>query len=227
MTVVAAGESGPSRAQQSQPAQPQSAPRSRHIRGLDGIRAIGVIGVLLYHGGVSWIPGGLLGVDVFFVLSGFLITSLLLDERERTGRISLRRFWLRRLRRLAPALILLVLVVSVVWGLILRTDVLSLRKDSLFALGYCANWWFAFSGQGYFQSLASPSPLLHTWSLAVEEQFYLLWPLAVVALGRRSRVVEVDGHGADHLLPVHHQVDREGAVDHPHLRSVAHGRGMS
>jgi peptidoglycan/LPS O-acetylase OafA/YrhL len=156
------------------------------IAGLDGIRAIAVIGVLLYHAGVKGLPGGLFGVDVFFVLSGFLITSLLLNERRRSGRISLRQFWVRRLRRLAPALILVVLAVALTWGLILHTSQPGLRKDSFFALGYGANWWFAFSGQGYFASLAPPSPLLHTWSLAVEEQFYLLWPLAVVALTRRG-----------------------------------------
>jgi peptidoglycan/LPS O-acetylase OafA/YrhL len=167
-------------------AQVRSAPGDTRIAGLDGIRAIAVIGVLLYHAGVKALPGGLFGVDVFFVLSGFLITSLLLEERHRDGRISLRRFWIRRLRRLAPALIVVVLAVTLVWGLILHSAQPGLRKDSFFALGYGANWWFAFSGQGYFQSLAPPSPLLHTWSLAVEEQFYLLWPLAVAALTRRG-----------------------------------------
>jgi peptidoglycan/LPS O-acetylase OafA/YrhL len=159
------------------------------IAGLDGIRAIAVIAVLLFHGGVKWLPGGLLGVDTFFVLSGFLITWLLLAESSRIGFISLRKFWGRRIRRLAPALILVVLAVSVTWGFLLKTATPSLRKDSLFALGYSSNWWFAFSRQGHFQSLAPPSPLLHTWSLAVEEQFYLLWPLAVVALTTRGRRV--------------------------------------
>jgi peptidoglycan/LPS O-acetylase OafA/YrhL len=171
--------------------QPRWASRGRvpgdsRIAGLDGIRAVAVAGVLLYHAGVKALPGGLFGVDVFFVLSGFLITSLLLDERRREGRISLRRFWIRRIKRLAPALIVVVLAVALTWGVILHGPAPGLRKDSFFALGYVANWWFAFSGQGYFQSLAPPSPLLHTWSLAVEEQFYLLWPLAVVALTRRG-----------------------------------------
>jgi peptidoglycan/LPS O-acetylase OafA/YrhL len=159
------------------------------IAGLDGLRAVAVVGVLLYHAGVSWIPGGLLGVDVFFVISGFLITTLLLDERARTGRTALLAFWARRLRRLLPALVAMLLFVSVVWGLILKDDVASLRHDVLFAFGYSANWWFAFSGQGYFQLLSSPSPVLHTWSLAVEEQFYLFWPLAVAALLSRGRRV--------------------------------------
>jgi peptidoglycan/LPS O-acetylase OafA/YrhL len=172
------------------PAAGDARPGSARIAGLDGLRAVAVIGVLLYHAGVSWIPGGLLGVDVFFVISGFLITTLLLDERARTGRIALRAFWTRRLRRLLPALIAMLLFVSVVWGLLLKNDGgISLRRDVLFAFGYSANWWFAFSGQGYFQLLNAPSPVLHTWSLAVEEQFYLLWPLAVAALLSRGRHV--------------------------------------
>ncbi len=189
---MAAQQASPPRARE----QPRAAaavsvgsPKKSYIVGLDGIRAAAVVAVILYHAGLSWMPGGLLGVDVFFVVSGFLITSLLLQERQRSGRISLREFWTRRLRRLAPALLLMVLLVTVVWGFILKTDPLTLRRDSLFALGYGANWWFAFSGQGYFQSLAPPSPLLHTWSLAVEEQFYLLWPLVVVALCAKGRGV--------------------------------------
>jgi peptidoglycan/LPS O-acetylase OafA/YrhL len=166
-------------------------PGKARIPGLDGLRAIAVIGVMLYHAGVKWIPGGLLGVDVFFVISGFLITSLLLGERTRTGRIALRQFWGRRIRRLMPALVLVLLFVSITWGLLLKEDVLSLRKDVLFALGYASNWWFALSGKGYFQSLAAPSPVLHTWSLAVEEQFYLIWPPVVAWLLARGRRVGV------------------------------------
>ena len=163
--------------------------RSSRIAGLDGLRALAVIGVLLYHAGVAWIPGGLLGVDVFFVISGFLITTLLLDERARTGGTALRAFWTRRLRRLLPALVAMLVFVSVVWGLVLKDDTGSLRHDVLFAFGYSANWWFAFSGQGYFHLLSAPSPVLHTWSLAVEEQFYLIWPIAVAALLSRGRRV--------------------------------------
>ena len=159
------------------------------LTGLDGLRGIAVLAVMLYHAGVSWLPGGLLGVDVFFVISGFLITYLLVTEWDRSGGIKLGTFWLRRARRLLPALVLMLLFVSVVWGLMIGDDSLPLRKDVLFALGYGANWWFAFSGQGYFSSFASPSPVLHTWSLSVEEQFYLLWPLVVVLLLRRGRSV--------------------------------------
>ena len=136
-----------------------------------------MLAVLLYHAGVSWLPGGLLGVDAFFVLSGFLITGLLLNEWRSTGRLDLTGFWARRARRLLPALLLLLILVSVDVAVTgtgpLRT---SFRWDALSSLGYAANWRFAFSHQGYFGATA-PSPLLHLWSLGVEEQFYLLWPL--------------------------------------------------
>jgi peptidoglycan/LPS O-acetylase OafA/YrhL len=142
---------------------------------------------VLYHAGVAWLPGGLLGVDAFFVLSGFLITGLLLDERRRCGGVDLKRFWSRRARRLLPALAVLLLGVSVMVAAIgTATEKAAYPKDALSALGYVANWRFAFSHQGYFNDV-SPSPLLHLWSLGVEEQFYLIWPLAVVLLLRRGR----------------------------------------
>ena len=138
---------------------------------------------MLYHAGVTWARGGLLGVDVFFVLSGYLITGLLLSEKRRTGTISLRNFWIRRARRLLPALLLVLLVVVVVWRLTAPPASLpGVRSDALATLFYSANWHFAAAGQGYFASFADPSPLLHMWSLGVEEQFYLFWPLIVVAV---------------------------------------------
>ena len=159
------------------------------IPALDGIRAVAVIAVLLFHAGVSWMPGGSLGVDIFFVLSGFLITALLVGERDRDGVIALPAFYLRRIRRLFPAMVLVLLFVGITWGLLLVKKTPTLRADELATLFYGANWHFAFSGQGYFASFAAPSPLLHTWSLAVEEQFYLLWPLAVTFLLARGRSV--------------------------------------
>ena len=163
--------------------------RLPRIPALDGIRAVAVIAVLLFHAGVSWMPGGSFGVDVFFVLSGFLITALLVGERDRSGTIRLGSFYLRRARRLVPALVLVLLFVCVTWGLLLTTKTPTLRGDALATVTYVANWHFAFSGQGYFASFAAPSPLLHTWSLAVEEQFYLLWPLVVTFLLARGRSV--------------------------------------
>ncbi|MGF7238354.1 MAG: acyltransferase family protein, partial [Frankia sp.] len=161
---------------------------SRHWPALDGLRAIAVLAVLLYHAGVTWLPGGLLGVDLFFVLSGFLITGLLLGEWNRSGRIDLARFWGRRARRLLPALLVLLLAVCAYARFVASpTQAASLRDDGLATLFYVGNWRFALSHQGYFDTTA-PSPLRHTWSLAVEEQFYLVWPLVVIlVLGLASR----------------------------------------
>ena len=154
-----------------------------------------MVGVVLYHAGVSWIPGGLLGVDVFFVLSGFLITSLLLREVRSGGRIDLRAFWLRRARRLLPALLLVLVAVSLWAALDRAQDIHSIRLDVVASLLYVANWRFAASHQGYFSSSQSPSPVLHLWSLGVEEQFYLLWPLLVAG-------AVLAGRTAHRLLPV-------------------------
>ncbi len=147
---------------------------------LDGIRAVAVLAVIAYHFGYRWAPGGFLGVDMFFVLSGYLITSLLLAEHARTGRIALRQFWLRRARRLLPALFLMLIAVSVWIGLYAARFELPMRRDDLFwTLFYGSNWHLIQSGQDYFAQFASVSPLRHTWSLAIEEQFYFVWPLLV------------------------------------------------
>ncbi|MGA2303289.1 MAG: acyltransferase family protein [Acidimicrobiales bacterium] len=160
-----------------------------HVSGLDGIRAFAVIGVLAFHAGVSGFGGGLLGVDIFFVLSGFLITSLLLGEWSETGTVSFRRFYEHRARRLLPGLFLLLLLVAAYAQWFAETDTLStLRGDALSTILYVANWRFIFSGQSYFVHFGPPSPLLHTWSLAVEEQFYLVWPaVALFVMRRRGR----------------------------------------
>jgi peptidoglycan/LPS O-acetylase OafA/YrhL len=130
--------------------------------------------------------GGLLGVDVFFVLSGFLITSLLCRELQRTGAVRLGRFWAQRARRLLPALIVLLLgVAAYAYAFRNSIDVGAVRGDALSTLLYVANWHFILSDQGYFVQAAAPSPLLHTWSLAVEEQYYLIWPLVALFVVRR------------------------------------------
>ncbi|HXQ58722.1 MAG TPA: acyltransferase family protein [Acidimicrobiales bacterium] len=153
---------------------------------LDGIRAFAVLGVMFFHAGVSWARGGLLGVDVFFVLSGFLITTLLCREYGRAGTIALRAFWVRRARRLVPALLVLLLGVALYAHVYASsTDVISLRKDALATLLYVANWRYIFSGQGYFAMAQAPSALLHTWTLGIEEQYYLLWPLLALFVLRR------------------------------------------
>jgi peptidoglycan/LPS O-acetylase OafA/YrhL len=159
---------------------------ARVVPGLDGVRAIAVLAVMLFHAGVQAVGGGLLGVDVFFVLSGYLVTSLLLSEHARTGTVRLREFWIRRAKRLLPALFVALAGVCAYarWvGTGLSPNVL--RGDALSTLGYIANWHYITAGQNYFNRYAPPSPLLHTWSLAVEEQFYLVWPIVVLLVLRR------------------------------------------
>jgi peptidoglycan/LPS O-acetylase OafA/YrhL len=152
---------------------------------LDGLRAAAVLGVIAYHLDYGWLRGGFLGVDVFFVLSGYLITSLLLIEAEEPRRIDLPAFWLRRARRLLPALCLLLIVVGPFVAATTPAPELTLRRrDLLWTLFYGANWHFIASGQDYFAQFASASPLRHAWSLAIEEQFYLVWPLVVLATVR-------------------------------------------
>ena len=158
--------------------------RFGYLPGLDGLRALAVMAVLVFHADPSWLPGGYLGVEVFFVLSGFLITTLLLREWRREGTISLTAFWGRRARRLLPALFVL-LVATLSFALLFEADeVVRLRKDTLAALAYATNWFLIFGDQPYFATIERPSLLQHLWSLAVEEQFYLLWPVAFVALMR-------------------------------------------
>ena len=143
--------------------------------------------VLLYHAGITWLPGGFLGVEVFFVISGFLITSLLVEEHERTQRINLKQFWMRRARRLLPALLFLLVVVCTYTALFLPDEAAKLRGDALAALTYCTNWYLIFSKQSYFAALGRPSLLRHLWSLAVEEQWYLVWPVVFAGAMRLAR----------------------------------------
>jgi peptidoglycan/LPS O-acetylase OafA/YrhL len=160
-------------------------PRLPYVAALDGVRALAVAGVVLYHAGVAWMPGGYLGVDVFFVLSGFLITSLLLTEHRSAGRIDLRRFWVRRARRLLPAAFLVIGVSVLAVALIAPGDLARTRADAVASFVYANNWYQLLADHSYFEAFERPSLLRHLWSLAVEEQFYLLWPLALgVCLGR-------------------------------------------
>ena len=155
---------------------------------LDGLRAVAVLGVLVYHLNRDWLPGGFLGVDIFFVLSGYLITMLLLNEHRETGRISLPTFWARRIRRLLPALLVLLVVMVILIDV--GGDPLALgqaRGDLLATLFYAANWHFITSGQTYFSQFLAVSPDRHTWSLAIEEQFYLVWPILVAVILARFR----------------------------------------
>jgi peptidoglycan/LPS O-acetylase OafA/YrhL len=154
--------------------------------GLDGMRALAVVAVMVYHANYSWLPGGFLGVEVFFVISGYLITLVLIGEHERTGRVSLRHFYVRRARRLLPALFTLLILLTV-WTALFRSEVLGqLRGDVIAALTYVTNWYQIWVGQGY-TAAGDFAPLRHMWSLAVEEQFYLVWPLVMIGLLRLGR----------------------------------------
>ena len=157
-----------------------NAPHIRYRPGLDGLRALAVAAVFLYHSRIDWLPGGFLGVDLFFVLSGYLITSLLLVEWEARNRIDLVRFWLRRARRLLPALVVVVLGTLILAAIFARQDLAHTRSDVLGSLLYFANWHEIIANRSYFNVMGNPSLLQHTWSLAVEEQFYILWPLLLV-----------------------------------------------
>ncbi len=156
---------------------------------IDGLRALAVAAVFLYHADASWLPGGFFGVDVFFVISGYLITSLLLAEAAGHGTIALLRFWAGRARRLLPALFTLLAVCLLVGATLQRGHLLELRGDSLSSIFYVANWRFVFEHESYFAQFGRPPLLRHLWSLAVEEQFYLVWPplfLLLVRVRRRA-----------------------------------------
>jgi peptidoglycan/LPS O-acetylase OafA/YrhL len=167
----------------------RAGPHLAYRPGLDGLRAIAVAGVFLYHSRIDWLPGGFLGVDLFFVLSGYLITSLLLVEWEARNRIDLRRFWMRRARRLLPALVVVVLAALVLAAIFARDDLAHTRGDAVSSLLYYTNWHEIIANHSYFNLMGRPSLLQHLWSLAVEEQFYVIWPLLLVPglvfLGRK------------------------------------------
>jgi len=157
------------------------------IPALDGIRAIAVIAVLLYHADLLWAPGGFLGVEVFFVLSGFLITALLWSELIATGGLGFRGFWFRRARRLLPALFGLLVVVLAAFLIGWPHEIATIRGDVAAAFSYSSNWYLIGVKHSYFQTFGRPSPFGHLWSLAIEEQFYLVWPLLLTLLFARIR----------------------------------------
>jgi len=155
------------------------------VPAIDGLRGIALLGVLAFHANGA-LRGGYLGVDLFFVLSGFLITRILLAEQQATGRIDLRSFWVRRARRLFPALLALMPAIGLyAYFLTPPAGLAGIRADALSTLGYVANWSAIFSHRSYWELFRSPSPLEHTWSLAIEEQFYVVWPLVVFLVLRR------------------------------------------
>ncbi len=160
-----------------------------HLPGLDGLRGLAVAGVLAFHAGFEKMVGGYLGVSTFFTLSGFLITSLLLQESRRTGAVQLGRFWSRRFRRLLPAALVVLAAVMLLFGPFVATagQRLTLKGDVLWSLFDVANWHYILSGSSYAELFVSPSPVLHYWSLSIEEQFYVLFPVVLVGLWRVCR----------------------------------------
>ncbi|OLR26301.1 acyltransferase family protein [Bacillus cereus] len=166
---------------------------SRYMVGFDSLRGLAILGVILYHINFNWMPGGFLGVTVFFVLSGYLITDILAIEWKRNKRIDLKKFWLSRAKRLLPGMLVMV-VITLAWITIFHSSLLEkMRGDSLAALFYVSNWWYIYHKLSYFDNFNQLSPLNHFWSLAVEEQFYVVWPF-IISLGlyyikKQSRMI--------------------------------------
>jgi peptidoglycan/LPS O-acetylase OafA/YrhL len=158
-----------------------------YLGGVDGLRAIAVLAVIAFHGAIFHLDGGFLGVEVFFVISGYLITSLLIAEYRRTGQVSLRAFWLRRARRLLPALCALWVAVVAISATLVPDAFVATKADLPGAVFFVSNWWQIARHQSYFMAIERPPLLLHLWSLAIEEQFYLLWPIAFAYLCARVR----------------------------------------
>jgi peptidoglycan/LPS O-acetylase OafA/YrhL len=196
---VARAGSGPDRAHIS---------RVPYLPGLDGMRALAVVAVMVYHANSTWLPGGFLGVEMFFVISGYLITLLLIAERERDYTVSLGQFWMRRARRLLPALFVMMFLLTVWTALFEREALGQLRGDVLAGTFYVSNWYQVWVGLGY-TATGDFAPLRHLWSLAVEEQFYLFWPLVMILLLGRGGTRRIASaalwlFGAALLITVYH-----------------------
>lgn len=157
-----------------------STTRRRYMPGIDGLRALSVIAVIAYHLDLNWAPGGLIGVGIFFVLSGYLITDQIIQRWKQDRRFDLKDFWIRRARRLLPAMFVM-LFVTAMWLLLFdRSRLAALQGDFLSSTLYFNNWWLIFHDVSYFESFGPPSPIGHLWSLAIEEQFYFIWPLVII-----------------------------------------------
>ncbi len=154
------------------------------MTGLDGLRGLAVLAVIIYHAELGFLPGGFLGVDIFFVLSGFLITSILLHEVNQTGRIDRANFYLRRIRRLMPALFVMLFFVVVVVGFWVQDAAYPVRRDLPWALTFVLNWSYIFFDESYFVNISRPPLLQHLWSLSIEEQFYVIWPVILILLAK-------------------------------------------
>ena len=207
----------------------------RYIPAIDGLRAIAVIAVMLYHLGFTWIPGGFLGVDLFFVISGYVITRLLLDSISRSGGLDLRAFYKARMRRLLPPLAFMMLTTAIFIGVWAPETARRFASDSPFAFLGAMNWWLVFRHTDYFDSIARPPLLQHTWSLGVEAQFYLIWPLILLLVLRYLGKSKIPGAAliiaavsGITLLVVSFQVDAANArqISHVYFGTDTHSIGL-
>jgi peptidoglycan/LPS O-acetylase OafA/YrhL len=213
-----------------------STPRGiRYIPAIDGLRAVAVIAVMLYHLGFSWIPGGFLGVDLFFVISGYVITRLLLDSIQRSGGLDLRAFYKARIRRLFPPLVFMIFVTTIYIGIWAPETMRRFVSDSPFALLGGMNWWLVFRHTDYFDTISRPPLLQHTWSLGVEAQFYLIWPLILLLVLRQFGKAKIPGAAlfiaaisGIALLLVSFEVDAANAsqVSHVYFGTDTHSIGL-
>ena len=207
----------------------------RYIPAIDGLRAVAVIAVMLYHLGFKWIPGGFLGVDLFFVISGYVITRLLLDSIQRSGGLDLRAFYVARIRRLLPPLVFMIITTTIVVGFWAPDTMRRFLGDTPFALFGGMNWWLVFRETDYFEAIGRPPLLQHTWSLGVEAQFYLVWPLILLLVLRYFGKNKIPGaalliaaFSGIALLVVSLQIDAASTskVSHVYFGTDTHSIGL-
>ena len=205
----------------------------QHIPAIDGLRAIAVTAVIFYHLGFQWIPGGFLGVDLFFVISGYVITRLLLDSIARSGGLDLRGFYKARARRLLPPMIFMIVVTAFYVSIWAQDSVKRFLTDIPFSLSGLMNWWLVYKEQDYFEAIGRPPLLQHTWSLAVESQFYLIWPVLLLLILKRfgKRVIPIAAlaialFSGTALFLVSLQLDATSTVSHVYFGTDTHSIGL-
>ena len=205
----------------------------QHIPAIDGLRAIAVTAVIFYHLGFQWIPGGFLGVDLFFVISGYVITRLLLDSIARSGGLDLRGFYKARARRLLPPMVFMIVVTAFYISIWAQDSVKRFLTDTPFSLTGAMNWWLVFKEQDYFEAIGRPPLLQHTWSLAVETQFYLIWPVLLLIILKRfgKKVIPVAAlaialFSGTALFLVSLQLDASSSVSHVYFGTDTHSIGL-
>ena len=205
----------------------------QHIPAIDGLRAIAVTAVIFYHLGFQWIPGGFLGVDLFFVISGYVITRLLLDSIARSGGLDLRGFYKARARRLLPPMMFMIVVTAFYVSIWAQDSVKRFLTDIPFSLSGLMNWWLVYKEQDYFEAIGRPPLLQHTWSLAVESQFYLIWPVLLLLILKRfgKKVIPIAAlaialFSGTALFLVSLQLDATSTVSHVYFGTDTHSIGL-